>query len=613
MKKQLYRHGIIVTTIENVDDYTTQNGTINDPPFVKKDDYEFVVKEFLEMKELFLETKLKVDELNRKVKGFKHISNLKTADAFTLVANNPELGLEKPLLDTKTKPNSTKKKEKAKTKESSAENSDDSFSKNSQTTVLTNQERKSIALSLEYTQDELDHITRAWASHNQRAKKAWKLARKYSGRAFKRKYFEIYDYIDIEVEVEAPDPSNYDAYRTGICAMIEAATAKANIPNNLLMNSKAKDTLRDYGTRLEAIVDYLDNFYDADIRLVATLIEIALHMSCRGALYTDTKCLALIKYASSFLKLSVTDDEFLEKLLYFVEHLFEVLKNRMPLRAYSDKDCLKSGIKTKDKCDFSPSLSLTATNLIIAECRCFNKILLDDNNESMNINLLRYSYLSDLKELSEKTQTYKNIVEFGAFNQGIRKCLKNFDFYNLMLNKAFTSMKPLASSAHKQEHDDRVDKKFSVEFGMFMRMINRLKRIALILFLRRLQKDHDDLEVMVELLSKNPFAPKLSRRFGSPSKLNNDIQAVNKKKIELPSAKEFYNDLSREPNYKLLETFENTRNNMAKSIKNVYPRSFFVAECEKTIEKLKVPKIVYGTKNFGVYMKKFLQNYEKYS
>lgn len=250
MKKQLYRHGVIVTTIENVDDYTTQNGTINDPPFVKKDDYEFVVKEFLEMKELFLETKLKVDELNRKVKGFKHISNLKTADAFTIVANNPELGLEKPLLDTKTKPNSTKKKEKAKTKESSAENSDDSFSKNSQTTVLTNQERKSIALSLEYTQDELDHIARAWASHNQRAKKAWKLARKYSGRAFKRKYFEIYDYIDIEVEVEAPDPSNYDAYRTRICAMIEAATAKANIPNNLLMNSKAKDTLRDYGTSL---------------------------------------------------------------------------------------------------------------------------------------------------------------------------------------------------------------------------------------------------------------------------------------------------------------------------------------------------------------------------
>lgn len=42
-----------------------------------------------------------------------------------------------------------------------------------------------------------------------------------------------------------------------------------------------------------------------------------------------------------FLKLSVTDDEFLEKLLYFVEHLFEVLKNKMPLMAYTDKDCLK--------------------------------------------------------------------------------------------------------------------------------------------------------------------------------------------------------------------------------------------------------------------------------
>lgn len=615
MKRQLYRYGVIDTTIEIVDFYTEQNDTINDPSFIKKDDHELVVKEFFEMRELFLETKLKVSELNTKLTALKNVSGLKNADTLTSLASSSKPGLEKSTLGINkgTKTDTLKKKEKfINTKESSVESSKDLVSDNDQSAVLTNQERKSLSLSLEYTQDELEHIEREWSSHNQSAKKVWKLARKYSGTAFKREDFEIYDYIDIDVE--GPDPSNYDAYRARICAMIETAAAKASIPNNILMNFKAQGILRNYGTRLEAIVDYLDNFYDADIRFIATLIEIALHMSCRNALYTDPKCLALIKYASSFLKLPVTDDKFLNKLIYFVEYLFKILQNKMPLRAYSEEDCSIPGDeKKRTKSADASSHPLTATNLIIADCRCFDNRLLDKNKTYKHANSFRYSYLSYLKILSETKNVNQKFVEFEAFNQGIKKCLKSFNFYHLMLNKTFTLMKPPVSSAHERDHDERVDKKMSVEFAMFMRMMNRLKCAALILFIKRLQKDYDDLDVMVELLSKNPFGPNLSRHFGSYNKLNDKIQAVNRKTIEMSRAKEFYKDLSRNPRYKLSATFESTRKNMATSVKNVYPRSFFVAECEEKIEKLKVPKKIYGTKTFGVYMRKFLQYYEKYS
>lgn len=610
MKTLLNRFGNTDTTLKHVDYRTAQIDNINDPSLVKENEYELFVKEFFHMKELILERKQRVDELNKKIEALENNCNNNTTNAFSSFTKKTKLDVKDPFVDIKEGFDSNTKKNVKRVKEikekSPVKESKDTFLKSEQAPVPTDGKSLSMAFSLEYTQDELKHIKRTWAPQNKNAKKIWKIARKNSRNRYKKIEFEIYNTIDIELQ--GPDSSDYEPFKTRICAMIESAIEKATIPEALLLKLSVNNILLGYTNRLEAIVEYLDYFYDADIRFIATLLQIALHMSYEGALYTDSKCLPLIKYASSFLKIPVTDDEFLEKLLYFVEYLFRILQNEMPLRSESLESCSDDD---ESETHSNNSYALSATNLIVADCRNFTKKLCDEKFRWKHIDLLRYSYLSDLKLLSESTKANENFVEFEAFNQGVHSCLKNFNLFYLMLNKTFLSMKLSKKNAQEQNHSHRVDKKLSVEYVMFMRMMKRLKCISLILFLRRLENDSDGLNVLVGLLSKNPFSPNPSRHFKLDKKFKESIHAVSNEKIKSSSARKFYKDLSGVPEYKLSATFENTKKNIEKSIKKIYSKSFFISHFQTKIEELTIPDTIDNLKCFVAYMESFLKDYSK--
>lgn len=579
------------TTFAQVDNNSVAHENTASPSFIKKNEFEKLISEFLSVREVFQERQQAIQVNEKQLDAIaKSMNELDIIPATYTSKLNDDL---QELIDKKkydTMLNMNRSIDKIDTTIDDAEERlrdqigyGSVFGKYNYMGVPCDEDDAYEAALMQYRKEhEPNHLEVLLQTYNEEAEKAWALSRTYGDGPYYEKNFDVYG--DLKDVTDFDKDADSFTYLEKLYEQIKIAFNKIDLPDYLLLALPLNETISNPSYALHNIVNYLDYFSSSHCRVVGSLIKMAIHMSNGNSVYTDEECYVLLKSINQYMNISPKSQDFMMNLMNCTDYCFKLLLDKIKLKGFTEREYDVQLSKFKLSSD-NIKIKFQTTNLVIADLKKYsNNVSAFDSQQKQKGEFL-YDFMSAVIQLSKQKDYSGDYVELEAFNNSVDIYLKNFNFTHLMKNQTFKeSVDIIPKDATTDYHLKKVWRKMSDEFYTVKEMINKTKKIALCLFVSRVLQNREHISEISTAIKKSPLIPETPAYFQSESCLKS-LNKITEVKLKANTPAKVYKKVSL-----LSIDLQNWSLPSNHEMYELFSKDFFFNELDQVIADFKIPE-----------------------